>query len=547
MKSSFVSTRITLAATLFLTTIIITPWFSFDSINIPKFSILSIGGSILCIQLLVFRKSFFKKEFKTLVVILSVFIIWQLVAFFNSNMNYIEGFFGVDGRKTGIFTYLFFVVIFYISCIFSSQDQSRNFIKILIVSGVLSTIYAIVQILNLDPFNWNTPYKPIFGFFGNSNFLASFLGMSASASLALILISSLSRIIQLTLIVYIFSAIFVIYKSESEQGYFVFLAGLLITVYVFLKNSKRFKKYQIGYSLAVLSGFLTVVLDIFQKTPWKSILYSPSISERGEFWRAAIKMTTDNPITGIGLDGFRDSYHRYRDISAATRDPAARVTSAHNVFLDISSGGGFPLLFLYLLIIFMVIRSVIKVISSSTKPDIYFISLVSAWAGYLLQSFVSINHLGIAIWGWALGGAIVGYDIKSKLITESINSKTHFARNISVAFGLIIGLLISSPELVKDAQFRAAIKSGNGDKIIALSTQWPQSMDRINLAAGIFLENDFTNQAEQIVNYGVKFNPDNLFVWQILYSIPEISTDRKVTALSRIKELDPLNPQFKND
>ena len=545
MKSSFVSTRITLAATLFLTTIIITPWISFDSINIAKFSVLSIGGSILCIQLLVFKKSFFKKEYIPLAVILSAFLIWQLVAFANSNMNYLEGFFGVDGRKTGILTYFFFGVIFYISCVLSSQRQSRNFVQILIVSGVLSTIYAIVQILNRDPFNWSTPYRPIFGLFGNSNFLASFLGMSASASLVLIINSGLSRMIQLTLIVYIFSAIFVIYKSESEQGYFVFLAGLLITVYVFLKNSKRFKKYQIGYSLAVLSGFLTVVSDIFQKTPWKSILYSPSISERGEFWRAAIKMTTDNPVTGIGLDGFRDSYHRYRDISAATRDPWARVTSAHNVFLDISSGGGFPLLFLYLLIIFMVIRSAIKVISSSTKPDIYFISLVSAWAGYLLQSFVSINHLGIAIWGWALGGAIVGYDIKSKLITESINSKTHFARNTSVTFGLIIGLLISTPELIKDAQFRSALKSGNGNKILEIAQEWPQSMDRINITTGIFLENGLPKQGAQIAYFGLKYNPDNFSGWRFLYINTDITVEEKTLALSKMQELDPLNSDLK--
>ena len=546
MKPSFASTRITLAATLFLTTIIITPWFSFDSINIAKFSILSIGGSILCIQLLVFRKSFFRKEFKTLVVILSVFLIWQLVAFFNSNMNYIEGLFGVDGRKTGILTYFFFGVIFYISCIFSSQYQSRNFVQILIASGVLSTVYAIIQILNMDPFNWSTQYRPIFGFFGNSNFLASFLGMSASASLALILTSSLSRIIKLTLIIYVLLAIFVMYKSESEQGYFVFLAGLSLTIYIFFKHSERFKKYQLVYSLAVLSGFLTVVLDIFQKAPWKSILYSPSISERGEFWRAAIKMTTDNPVTGIGMDGFRDNYLRYRDISAATRDPWTRVTSAHNVFLDISAGGGFPLLILYLLIIFTVFKSAIKVILSSTKPDTYFISLVSAWFGYLLQSIVSVNHLGIAIWGWALGGAIVGYDIKSKLISDSINSKTYFPRNISVAFGLIIGLLISTPELIKDAQFRAALKSGNGNRILEIAQEWPQSMDRINFTTVIFLENGLPAQGARITYFGLKYNPDNFLGWRFLYRNIGITVEEKTLALSRMQELDPLNSDLKS-
>ena len=194
----------------------------------------------------------------------------------------------------------------------------------------------------------------------------------------------------------------------------------------------------------------------------------------------------------------------------------------------------------------MVIKSAIKVISSSTKPDLYFIALVSAWFGYLLQSIVSINHLGIAIWGWAIGGAIVGYDIKSKLITESINSKTHFERNISVAFGLIIGLLISTPELVKDAQFRAALKSGNGNRILEIAQEWPQSMDRINITTGLFLENGLPAQGARITYFGLKFNPDNFSGWRYLYSNIGITVEEKTLALSRMQELDPLNPDLKS-
>jgi hypothetical protein len=195
----------------------------------------------------------------------------------------------------------------------------------------------------------------------------------------------------------------------------------------------------------------------------------------------------------------------------------------------------------------MVIKSAIKVILSSTKPDLYFISLVSAWFGYLLQSFVSINHIGIAIWGWALGGAIVGYDIKTKLVLESINSKTYFARNISIAFGLIIGLLISTPELIKDAQFRSALKSGNGNRILEIAQEWPQSMDRINITTGIFLENGLTKQGAEITYFGLKYNPDNFLGWRFLYSNTGITVEEKTLALKRMLELDPLNSLLKRD
>jgi hypothetical protein len=195
----------------------------------------------------------------------------------------------------------------------------------------------------------------------------------------------------------------------------------------------------------------------------------------------------------------------------------------------------------------MIIRTVIKVISKPTKPDFCFISLTSAWFGYLIQSFISINHLGIAIWGWALGGAILGYGKNSETNFDEIKTRISQSQYLTLIIGLIIGLIIATPEFIKDAQFRSALKSGNGDKILAITTEWPQSMDRINLAAGIFLENGFTKQAEQIADYGVAFNRDNLLAWQILYSIPELAKSKKNLALSRIKELDPLNPNFKAD
>jgi O-antigen ligase len=94
------------------------------------------------------------------------------------------------------------------------------------------------------------------------------------------------------------------------------------------------------------------VLDILQKSPWSSILYKESVTFRGDFWRAGWKMTVDNPVFGVGLDGYRDHYRASRDVVTALRPGSDAMTdSAHNVFLDISSGGGFPLLIIYVFLL----------------------------------------------------------------------------------------------------------------------------------------------------------------------------------------------------
>ena len=102
----------------------------------------------------------------------------------------------------------------------------------------------------------------------------------------------------------------------------------------------------------MFTGSILVVLDILQKSPWTPILYKESVALRGDFWRTGWNITKDNPFFGVGFDGYRDSFRLYRDQIATNRAPDSTISSAHNVFLDISSGGGLVLLVFYLLIIF---------------------------------------------------------------------------------------------------------------------------------------------------------------------------------------------------
>ena len=45
---------------------------------------------------------------------------------------------------------------------------------------------------------------------------------------------------------------------------------------------------------------------------------------------------------------------------------------------------------------------------------------MSAWIGFQAQSLISIDNIGIAVWGWLLGGAIIGL---SNGINENLKEK----------------------------------------------------------------------------------------------------------------------------
>jgi hypothetical protein len=287
------------------------------------------------------------------------------------------------------------------------------------------------------------------------------------------------------------------------------------------------------------------VLDILQKSPWSSILYKESVTFRGDFWRAGWKMTTDNPVFGVGLDGYRDHYRASRDVVTALRPESDAMTdSSHNVFLDISSGGGFPLLIIYVFLIGLTIYSAIKVIRRSTGFDVGFAAVLGAWVAYLAQSLISINQLGLAVWGWVLMGVIIGYEINTREKEEAIKIKPVHS-TIAIGMGLITGLGVGLPLMVADATFRSTVKSGDVIKIEASVRQWPQSVSRMTLAAQILREGNLPERSIVIAREAVVFNPMNFEAWKELSLQPNATEQERAEALATMKKLDPYNPNLK--
>jgi O-antigen ligase len=528
-----------------MTTLLVTPFFSYDPINVSRFLSVLVFGLMGFFLLLGSRQNLFGTLYQKVAIASVAFIIWALIAMFASHINLTDGFFGVTGRQTGFLAYFALVVLMLCAVLSSSAALQSKLALVLVLAGLVSGLYGVLQALGGDPFDWINPYSPVFGFFGNPNFQASFMGMASVAAVALSLNNSQKLNIRAGLLLFVLLALFNIYKSKSQQGYLVFLAGVVVVGYLYVRGNSKLKKFSVAYAVASVMGFIAVLLDILQKSPWSSIFYKESVTFRGDFWRAGWKMTLDHPVFGVGLDGYRDHYRASRDLVTALRPGSDAMTdSAHNVFLDISSGGGFPLLLIYFSFVLLAIFSAIKVIRRSKEFDFAFAAVFGAWIAYLAQSIISINQLGLAVWGWVLMGAIIGYEINSRQKSEVKIVKSAYSI-VAIGMGLIVGLGVGLPLMVADSTFRSTVKSGDVIKIEASVRQWPQSVTRMTYVAQILREGNLPERSIVIAREAVEFNPKNFEAWEELFLQPNATKTEKKEALEKMKQLDPFNPNLK--
>jgi hypothetical protein len=234
------------------------------------------------------------------------------------------------------------------------------------------------------------------------------------------------------------------------------------------------------------------------------------------------------------------------------------VNAVHNVPLDFFAFGGWPSLICYLGLILAAIVSMTRVVARTKEFDPIFVSLSVAWVGYQVQSIISINQIGLAVWGWLLGGALLAYEkstrqqtapsLGSVKIRKSTKNKdsgiTTIATPISI-LGIAMGVVIALPPMSADSTWRSAQVSQNAiqlEKSLEISYFNPANTNKFLTTVQIFEQNQLFDQAHRIALRGVEWNPESFELWKVLYLINKSTTDEKELALTNMKRLDPLNP-----
>ena len=546
------------SAGLLVTTLIMSPFLSVDVVNVPKIAAASVFAAMGIGALVANRGLWSWAAHKTVVVLVGAFCLWQFVVLFASGANKSQQLFGVNGRNTGLVTYCALAALLLIATFASNERYIRRFSRAALLAGGLSIAYGLLQFIGADPLPWKYIYNPIHGFLGNPDFQSSFVGITCAVAFALIIDKKLSMKNRVMLASFIICGLFVAKKSGSQQGLLVFAIGVGVVGFIYIRTHLS-KAFYLGYIALAAVGFIAVLLGSLNKGPIAGILYRSSLANRGDYWRAGWKMTTEHPIFGVGMDSYGNWYRRSRDLVATTRSGADGISdAAHNVFLDYSSNGGFPLLIIYVALTSLVIVSLWKVIARTTLFNPYFAAIAGAWVAYQAQSIISINQIGLAIWGWVLSGLIIGYELHTREKSEvevapvkekgrkaapaaKISSKTRNALVIS----LLVGVLVGMPPLVASARFKAAKESGNLEEIIAAGHLFPLERDRMTLVGMVLRDNKFDKEALTILLEASDKFPDSFDTWKALASLTNATPAQVADANAQMKRLDPLNPNLK--
>ena len=525
-----------------------------DPVNVTKlFAAGALGIGVFAIAVVFGGREVWQTS-RTLVVAAIFFIVAGLNAALNSTSPLTQNLYGVYGRQTGLIAYLVLIALALGATLLRDIKSYNRIIWGLLIAGAINIIYAAWAIAFGDFIGWNNPYGNILGLFGNPNFIGAFLGMFITCSVAFALSDHFSWVYRVAFLVLGLIALYEIKQSHAVQGLVVTGAGLAMIGFYWVRAKSKGFALLSGYVLAVAVLGAFALAGALQKGPLASVIYKRSVSLRGTYWETGIKMGMDKPFTGVGMDSYGNWYRAFRPDRALVDMPGVQVitNAAHNVVIDIFAYGGFPLLLSYLAILGIGLWAIIKVTLRNRAYDGTFVALATTWLAYQLQSIISINQIGLAIWGWVLVGVLVAYEYSTRPSNEVKQSgkkvkqkELIFSPQLVGGIGLVIGGLLAVPPLSADMKFKAALKAQNLQQVqAALTPSYLTPRDSARLAqAVITLENSkLGDLAHQYALEGVKFNPDYFDAWRVLYGTSKATQEEKDEALKNMKRLDPKNP-----
>jgi O-antigen ligase len=532
----------------------ISPQNSIDPMNLPKLVLLSILG-FLAGGFALARVDFFKdRKSRPVLALTSLFLFQLLIVFVSDNRDFAFKFYGTSSRNTGTLAYIALVLLMLAGVVSASRRVLQRYSVSLVVVGFLLSFYGILQSRGVDFYEFNNAYATnVFGTFGNPNFQSAFMGITGTVALTWVCFSRAKLVIKLGLIVFVGMAVYNIFKS-SEQGYLTLLAGFTSAIVIFLLSIKQ---RILGYSVLGFGGMagLLVLVGIFNKGPLAEVIYKSSLQARSFYWEAAIRMTIDHPLFGVGMDGFGDWYRRSRTQEIADFNVGITADTAHNIPLDIGSGGGIPLLLVYFALLGLALISIIRILKRTTSFDLVFTSVAAAWFAYQAQSFISINQIGIGVWGWSLTGLLIGYELQTRSPEKDSQSKVQrkvikkqqisaLAVVTSFIFGGL-GLAAAIPPYSAAGKFYKALQSGDAEVIQPAAYLQPYDRSRFIYVAQILQENKLEVRAITVLRDASKIYPDSYQIWDMLAGITSASPNDVARAKAEMKRLDPFNPNLK--
>ena len=526
-----------------------------DPFNSPKLWIILILASTLVGYLLVkFQEKDLIKTHLKIILLVAMFAISITLSVFTSDVP-ITSFIGETQRRNGFICYISLAIIFMYTMLTINYHHISKLFKSALFTGFILSIYGLLQSTGNDFVKWNNPYNSVIATVGNPNFSSAIMAVLATICFGVIFLESFSRFYKMSAFLTFLLLTLTIYRSDASQGLVSLLVGTgsLIIFYSYRKNKK------IGLCIfgVGLSGFFLLVLGMLQYGPLKSFIYKDSVSVRGFYWRAGIKMLEDNLFNGVGLDRYGANFKLYREPAYSVRYGFdITSTNAHNVPIQMFATGGLLLGISYLLIVVVTLMAGAKAIKflPLAKQKIM-ITLLASYLAFQAQTLVSIDNIGISIWGWVISGSIIALAQPDLLNSNKYQkSSTSFALlqpAISGAFLLLSLLLVVIPMVKSESSMYKArnwfnpqvpqnLKFLNNETDKIFSNKLSDSSYKFTSAVYLYQSGQKIIAKAEMIKL-VERDPKNLEALNYLALISEEEGDLQKNLAYRIK-IDLLDP-----
>ena len=522
-----------------------------DPFNAPKSWVLSITAFWLLGWVLFQVKDQCKVETLKWATMLSGFFILTLTLAYIATDNKYIGFFGEYQRRTGYLTYISFAIFFLASAFTFRLNKIVKFEIAGAITGFLVAIYGAAQHYKHDFAKFANPYNSVISTLGNPDFAAAAMSIFLLISFGIAIQSKYSIWVRVLAGINVGLLLITIQYSQVRQGLLTSALGIAIIFIVWLHQKNKFSSYALsGLSLAAL---LFAIAGMLEKGPLVKYFYKPSVTFRGDYWRAGWRMFIHHPLFGVGLDRYGTYFRQYRDATQEIRrGPDLISNAAHNVPLQLAATGGIFLLVAYIaLTAFILWRGISAIRSTSGSQQVLVSVIFAAWVAYEAQSMISIDNIGIAIWGYVLGGAVVGVSVRAENL-QMRRQKELTQPMVSIGLMLIplvlSFLLFKSESATYQLQSRAInasnVTSAEAKNLLKNPLSFGLQEPNFQIVvAGIYANSGDLNTAQSILERTTASDPTNYPATGILARIAEVEKrwSSAIELRNKIAKFDPYN------
>jgi O-antigen ligase len=419
-----------------------------DPFNAPKSWVLGIAGLWLFGWLLFQVKAQIKDRVLFWSTVLAgVYALAFLAAWLATDNKYI-GFFGDYQRRTGFLAY-FSLIVFLVAASYLFRIKRIVLLEFAgVLVGFITGAYGLLQHFNHDFVKWNNPYNSVLSTLGNPDFAAAVMAIFLVLSFGVAIqvaqpkwfraLGAINVVLLLTVIVF----------SQVRQGLLAGALGIGIVVIVWVWQRNKLAAWALT-GASVVTGVVGIA-GMLNMGPLTKYFYKISVTYRGDYWRAGWRMFIHHPLFGVGLDRYGAYFRQYRDnTQSVRRGPNLISNAAHDVPVQLASTGGIFVVVAFLALTgFIIWRGIVALRKNTGAEQIVVAVIFGAWATYEAQSLISIDNLAIAIWGYILGGAVIGISVMDSGL-KKIDRETIMQPVVSSALALVmivVGILFFEAE-----------------------------------------------------------------------------------------------------